>query len=404
MYKKAIYIPFSGGFDSTYTILTVLDNYKKKEKDDCPDINLITIEASIINHKFNRESTARERLLTYFRTEYKNINIDQKIIRLDTKNCSIHGCGMPLLPFFAFMCTEAIDLNYYDEAEIMFSIICGDQVAAYQHELKNIIYNTLAVQYCGLGKDPKEMVKVHFPVITMFKEEILIDLIKRDLKETKSGIILTDTCTCCDVFDSNKMEDCGECFACRCFKSALLNIYNDFLNKQIDSTVRECALDIYKKRFTGTPVQKKKLEHYLDRMDPIITATERYHNPDVDENGNYKAIDTSSDFKYPKSVPTLGGGGENTKTCDLYGLDICKYDSCVDCQVLRSRRNMSVHCKFKTKYNTMISGGSSRILCPIYKTQKLADTCKEYCKLYKEILADEERLIKDKEEDINEEE
>lgn len=65
---------------------------------------------------------------------------------------------------------------------------------------------------------------------------------------------------------------------------------------------------------------------------------------------------------------------------------------------------MNVYCKFLTKYNTMISGGSSRILCPIYKTQKLADTCKEYCKFYKEILIAEDDLIKDKEEDIIEEE
>ena len=420
MSKKAIYIPFSGGFDSTYMVLKTLDKYKTmiKDEDDEIDIYLITITATFTKFKFERENTARQKLITYFKTEYKGIKIHHSTAQMEFDGANLHQSGMILLPYYAFMCTGIVDLNYYDEAEIIFSTICGDQIAAYQHELKNIIYSTLAVQYLALDH-PEKRVEVKFPLITKYKEEILVDLIIRDLKTCKSGIILTDACSCCEDY-SYTVEDCGVCNPCRNLRSALLNIYNNFFSdKVIDSTVRQYALSIYKKRFCNTHKREKQLEFYQDNIQhtpnfaPLDKSVNIPNGQKINLANEPTAVDKSKDNEvhevevefecnkyispeidkvaeelkdrleikdsYPRQVPTLGGGEDIG--CEFIKGQTCPGSECAKCYYYESCikekvKNCIVQC--------VLTPG---ILCPKYEIQGVSwNECKG-CKLYNETIS-----------------
>ena len=72
---KGIYILFSGGYDSSYLTNRVLMDLKSKN-DKESEVNLISLDATFLASKAEREKQAREKLLNYWKAKF----YDQKKI------------------------------------------------------------------------------------------------------------------------------------------------------------------------------------------------------------------------------------------------------------------------------------------------------------------------------------
>lgn len=275
--KVGMYIPFSGGFDSAYSILTLLDSISK-EDDSIYDftINLLSINASCTYPKKMREPLAREQLLSYFKTEYPNVSIRHEEVSIDTSKFHTWGAGMKLHQFYAVMMALNVDVSLYDKVRIELSYICGDQIAAYQREIEEIILNALVIaNVTKTRKDIEDNVRIVFPHVTKYKEDILIDFIKRDMKHTEYGMHLMDICSTCEGIDMTN-DNCGTCNPCKCLKSALLNIYNNFITRDLNDEIRLVALDIYKKRFATSPIREKLFIDNQKKLEEIATPLGRH--------------------------------------------------------------------------------------------------------------------------------
>lgn len=249
-----------------------------KEDDSIYDftINLLSINASCTYPKKMREPLAREQLLSYFKTEYPNVSIRHEEVSIDTSKFHTWGAGMKLHQFYAVMMALNVDVSLYDKVGIELSYICGDQIAAYQREIEEIILNALVIaNVTKTRKDIEDNVRIVFPHVTKYKEDILIDFIKRDMKHTEYGMHLMDICSTCEGIDMTN-DNCGTCNPCKCLKSALLNIYNNFITRDLNDEIRLVALDIYKKRFATSPIREKLFIDNQKKLEEIAIPLGRH--------------------------------------------------------------------------------------------------------------------------------
>lgn len=225
---KGIYILFSGGYDSTYLVHNVLENIKKGKDDynkDNIELNLISVVASFSPNKTDREKMARDRLLQYWKAKYFDIKIVDLELKIDVSKFSlnVYKTGLSQPHFWISSLMASIDYYKYEEINLLFSYICGDQALVYRHELETICNATYKMSISESSELPfyiinKPKLNVLFPLMIKYKEDILTKLILNDK-------FLFDNSTSCESAD--KKDLCGNCTPCRCLRTALANIIND---------------------------------------------------------------------------------------------------------------------------------------------------------------------------------
>lgn len=236
--KIGIYIPFSGGFDSTCLLLDLLK--QAKDNSSYYSFNTITTQLYFSGYKIPREEQAREKIKRYINRVFPGVNINYSEIEINkAKNYTLHQYGMILQQIYAFLSTLTIDIISNDKSYLYFSFICGDQICCFENEIKEICYNCLKIQYSKMSMEEiKKKVIIEFPYKINYKEEILEWLITNNRE-------VMDYCTTCDSFDSDE-DNCGKCTPCRALKAALINIYVDPQEKE---ELKEVAYEILKARF-----------------------------------------------------------------------------------------------------------------------------------------------------------
>lgn len=275
--KYGFYLPFSGGFDSTYELLEIIKEAEQKNiHTEDYDIHLLSIMPTFTYNKHGRESDARDGVLKYIQDRYPEVNIICESVLLNTTNFSIHySGGMPLQPIYANLAALQVDVNKYDKIEVIFSFITGDQICAYQDEIESITMNT--IKLVNLSKTKKEIEKkarVTFPLVTKWKEKILHDMIMNHPK-------LVDICTTCEGASIGE-DNCGNCVPCDCLRSSLINLYIDRKEPEI---VRDTAYRLLKERFMKTDVDERESEKIVVDLMTLESKEYKFFQKKKTKNG-----------------------------------------------------------------------------------------------------------------------
>lgn len=220
---KGIYILFSGGYDSSYLTNRVLMDLKSKN-DKESEVNLISLDATFLASKAEREKQAREKLLNYWKAKFYDQKINYYELKIDVTKFSINSCktGLSQPQFWLSSLVSTIDYTRYEEIDVMMSYISGDQAIVYHHEIEKIILHTSNLAYTAFASMPFEILKkpkvnVLFPLSMACKEYIINHLIIDDE-------FVFENCTSCE---NQKDDNCGECVPCKCLRSTLINLIND---------------------------------------------------------------------------------------------------------------------------------------------------------------------------------
>lgn len=186
-----IFIPWSGGADSTYLILktlqeghTVYSGYFELQNNE---------------EKVKRELNAINKMLPFFKQYYKNTFIYQKSlteIGLNGQKNIFHLCQPPIWIFSSiYSIEENIDKVYL-------SYIMNDDAISYLKEIEQLFNSYLAFT------DKKDL-KLEFPLMKTSKQEILSYLY--EFEEDFLNYI-----TFCESLE--KIDNCGYCHTCMKWK------------------------------------------------------------------------------------------------------------------------------------------------------------------------------------------
>ena len=273
--KVGIYIPFSGGFDSTALILDITTQL---DKDNIYDIYLISIPLCFTQNKTRRENKAREDIISYINSMglSNNIRIQELSITMnyiENKHFYICKNGMALQQIYSFISSLCIDLNRYDKNYLLLSFICGDQICSFEKEIKNIVYNNLSIlnSYNSIDKI-KEHVEVIFPYKLTYKEQIIKFLIEY---EKKYKVSIIEYCSCCESINKGIIDNCGKCNPCKALKAALINLYIDI---SLEKDIRDRVYEILKTRFNNTSYGGIKLLRKFNIVEEEVIKNEEQIN------------------------------------------------------------------------------------------------------------------------------
>lgn len=227
--KTAYYILFSGGYDSSFVTMSLLDyiSYNNK-KDEEVDILLISIDGSFTPGKNKREKIARDKLMAYWISKYPKINFKNLSLKVDTNNFNISSAnrGLSQILFWLPSLITSVDLMKCDNNIILFSYILIDQESIFINEIENIVRNSLKITCMDKFYEFKNNKMIHerlnkvdiqFPIIGSDKETVLYEMICMD----KS---VFEKCTTCESYNNHF---CGKCKCCTDLKRALNNIATD---------------------------------------------------------------------------------------------------------------------------------------------------------------------------------
>ena len=261
---QGVYILFSGGYDSSYMVEKVLSNINGYENKEKYEVNLVSIEGTFSGKKTQREIEARNKLLNYWKAKYYNIKINHYIIKVDITKFSLNtmkkpGLSQPLIWLPALL--MSLDFSLYDNIMLIFTYICGDQALSFTENIKNIVYNTIDIACIdhvnafkiddfGNNKNCKDKLNICFPLRAVYKEDIIVQLIKTDP-------FIFDNCTTCE--NPEEKDFCNECTPCKVLKSVFLNIISD---RSIEESVKDIIknkLSLFEDHINGEPVKKEKV-------------------------------------------------------------------------------------------------------------------------------------------------
>lgn len=281
--KVGIYIPFSGGFDSTALILDIITQL---DKDNIYDIYLISIPLCFTRNKTLRENKAREDIISYINSMRlsDNISIQELSITMnyiENKHFYIRKNGMALQQIYSFISSLCIDLNRYDKNYLLLSFICGDQICSFEKEIRNIVYNNLSIlNSCSSIDRIMKCAKVIFPYKLTYKEQIIKFLIEY---EKKYKVSIIEYCSCCESINKS-IDNCGHCNPCKALKGALINLYIDISLKK---DIRDRAYEILKTRFNNTSYDEIRLLRKFNIVEEeVIKNEEQINIIDEDEENN----------------------------------------------------------------------------------------------------------------------
>lgn len=232
---KGIYILFSGGYDSSFLINCLLQELDSNKETNI-EVNLISVDATFLGSKANREKEARNKLLNYWKAKYFAINIIYSELRIDINTFSVKSqlSGLVQPQFWLSSLLTAIDLVRYDEVDILFSYILGDQALYYRHEIEDICRKTIEISFTTKYLPPRlkhadmPKIDIRFPLAFIEKHELLSMLIYDDL-------FVFENSTSCEDYSSEE-DLCGKCIPCKHLKQALNTIANsDNIDEKVKS-------------------------------------------------------------------------------------------------------------------------------------------------------------------------
>ena len=221
---KAVYILFSGGYDSSYLVNKVLQEIKNNHQEEEVSLNLISAKCSFSGNKSEREHYARNRLVEYWRSKYYANIINYSELKIDTEDFRIKNNGL-LQPLFWLpsLLTNIDTTSAFSDIYILFSYIQDDQALFYSSEIENIVrsilkFNTNKHSYGHYEPN----VHIMFPLKYTRKPDIITRLIEDDE-------FVFDNSTSCEGYEDNswnKYNVCCECVHCKHLKESLLIIEN----------------------------------------------------------------------------------------------------------------------------------------------------------------------------------
>ena len=250
---KAVYILFSGGYDSSYLVNKVLQEIKNNHQEEEVSLNLISAKCSFSGNKSEREHYARNRLVEYWRSKYYANVINYSELKIDTEDFRIKNNGL-LQPLFWLpsLLTNIDTTSTFSDIYILFSYIEGDQALFYSSEIENIVRSILKFNtddYSYGHYEPN--VHIMFPLKYTRKPDIITRLIEDDE-------FVFDNSTSCEGYEDNswnKYNVCCECVPCKHLKESLLIIEN---YGTITDKVRQKCREMLEVLNLG----KKELNHY----------------------------------------------------------------------------------------------------------------------------------------------
>lgn len=291
------YILFSGGYDSTYVVASILKSIKARKE--TADVHLVMVEPNFSGAKVAREVEARTKLIEHWRNQYKdydNLEIVEHKLKIDMTEFpwgKIEGLAQPLFWLPALMST----INYADtrQQHIYICNIAGDDELVRLDSIRNIIYESARLCYYpdaindnvwGGVSEPfvehrdkvcmEDFIKVHFPLALHSKTKIIDFMVSNYREEFE----LATTCECFNEIP-NGHKTCGlQCNTCKDLFSACLDLHASYLReisifekqKDSDETAAKCT---------------EKLNENLERIDDLIDDILKY--------GKYKLPETKED-------------------------------------------------------------------------------------------------------------
>lgn len=251
---RGIYILFSGGYDSSYLVNRILEDLKSKNDKDTT-VNLISVNPNFSYKKAEREHDVRNILINYWKSKYYDLIINYSELKIDIYNFHVKSnrTGLIQPQFWLSSLLTSVDLTTYDEVDILFSYILGDQALFFRKEIENICRDTLEISDIRdnsistiFNISDKVKINIKFPLAFIEKYEILSMLINDDE-------FVFDNCTTCESVDDNF---CGECTPCIHLQQTLNNIINS--NKINNEKVKEKCSKLLEK------IKNKRLEKYKE--------------------------------------------------------------------------------------------------------------------------------------------
>ena len=177
---KAVYILFSGGYDSSYLVNKVLQEIKNNHQEEEVSLNLISAKCSFSGNKSEREHYARNRLVEYWRSKYYANVINYSELKIDTEDFRIKNNGL-LQPLFWLpsLLTNIDTTSTFSDIYILFSYIEGDQALFYSSEIENIVRSILKFNTDNYSYGHYEPnVQIMFPLKYTRKPDIITRLIE----------------------------------------------------------------------------------------------------------------------------------------------------------------------------------------------------------------------------------
>lgn len=230
-------VPFSGGFDSTSILLSLVKRLdearnpsdKKNSNNDCftfeptrvdNDDEIWVAELCHANTriaKVNRERTARESILLYLNIKYPNVHIFrlQVNISVEEEKSNINGSrsngglSQPILWVSSLM------PFLYDGDVVYFGYNSTDEMPNRLNDLENLFKYASRIQ----GYRDYDKIKIKTPLIYDSEDELLFDLFSEDEK-------LFNLCTSCESqnITNHMLGFCGNCIPCRHKKRSLFEL------------------------------------------------------------------------------------------------------------------------------------------------------------------------------------
>ena len=286
------YILFSGGYDSTYVVASILKSIKTRKE--TADVHLVMVESNFSGAKVAREVEARTKLIEHWRNQYKdygNLEIVEHKLKIDVTEFpwgKIEGLAQPLFWLPALMST----INYVDtrRKHIYICNIAEDDEMIRVDSIRNIIYESARLCYYPdkindsiWGEDEpfvekrdkvrtEDFISIHFPLATFMKPKIIEAMLHNYRDEFK----LVTTCEYYDELPEGH-KTCGlNCKPCRDVFSACLILRALFLRdihaikdqKEIDET---------------TATYNKKLNENVEIIDDLIDDILKYGKYELPE-------------------------------------------------------------------------------------------------------------------------
>jgi hypothetical protein len=229
------YILFSGGFDSTYTLLKLCEEFK----DDDDQICAISILAEITGPlKLRREKKSRERTINYIKAIYPTHKIENVEIHIpaiqNSKNlyCNSMGIVQPIL----WLCNIAPLL--VNGSELYMGYIKGDDAVNMLTHIQNFWDESLIIQ---ANKD----IKLIFPLLYTEKFQVIRYFIENHPK-TLEWLVSCEN-------EGEEIDDlnCGHCTPCRHLAVALMSLLWDDDDK-ISKMAENILLTRFNRKFSLT--------------------------------------------------------------------------------------------------------------------------------------------------------
>lgn len=204
---------WSGGVDSTWTALSILDNSKSKIHIDFDPKNdelvLLSIEhANTSMQKVIGESISKESIFHLLRNRFPEFKITYNEVAIYVDS-NLRGENYTLSQPIFWVFNIYPFLKKRDK--VYFSYVSGDSASSYIEYLKDL--NTTCSRIQSFFNEDK--VEFVFPFIGFGKDDIIYSF----------NQFYPEILELCHFCEMKRTNDCGFCHSCQDMKSALLSLY-----------------------------------------------------------------------------------------------------------------------------------------------------------------------------------